>query len=67
MAEALTASEPSRFFRPTPSASGVFASWLGVYLDTSDSLVEWTEIAAIVEDAFRTVAPKALTAELDDR
>jgi hypothetical protein len=26
-----------------------------------------TEIARIVEDAFRTVAPKALIAELDQR
>lgn len=64
----LTASEPDRFFHPTPSASGVFATWLGVYLDTDgDDRVDWTEIASIVEDAFRTVAPKALIAELDRR
>jgi hypothetical protein len=64
----LTASEPNRFFRPTPSASGVFATWLGVYLDTDgDDYVHWAEIAGIVEDAFRAVAPKALIAELDQR
>lgn len=40
--EELTASEPNRFFHPTPSASGVFATWLGVYLDTDDDPVDWT-------------------------
>jgi hypothetical protein len=56
----LTASEPDRFFRPT-SASGVFANWLGVYLDTGgEDRVDWDEIAGIVEDAFRAVAPKTL-------
>lgn len=45
----LTASEPNRFFHPTPSASGVFATWLGVYLDAKDDdRVDWTEIANIV-------------------
>ena len=64
----LTVSEPDRFFRPTPSASGVFANWLGVYLDTEgDDRVDWDEIASIVEDAFRTVAPKTLIRGLDDR
>jgi hypothetical protein len=68
VADELTSSEPNRFFRPTPSASGVFATWLGVYLDTEgDDHVDWSEIAAIVEDAFRVVAPKALIAELDGR
>jgi hypothetical protein len=62
----LTSAEPGRFFRPTPSASGVFATWLGVYLDThGDDRVDWNEIATIVEDAYRTVAPRALIAELD--
>jgi hypothetical protein len=62
----LTASEPNRFFHPTPSASGVFATWLGVYLDTDgDDRIDWTEIASIVEDAFRTVAPRTLVAQLD--
>jgi hypothetical protein len=64
----LASSEPRRFFRPTPSASGVFANWIGVYLDTGgDDRVDWTEIAGIVEDAFRAVAPKPLIAELEQR
>ena len=46
----------------------MFANWLGVYLDTDgDERVDWDEIAGIVEDAFRTVAPKTLIHELDDR
>ena len=63
----LTASEPRRFFHPTPSASGVFAGWLGVYLDADgDDRVDWSEIAGIIEDAFRTIAPKRLIARLDE-
>jgi hypothetical protein len=39
-----------------------------MYLDTSATRkVDWQEVTAIVEDAFRHVAPKALIAELDDR
>lgn len=50
------------------SAAGTFSGWLGVYLDTTGEIsVDWTEIAAILEDAFRTVAPKKLIAELDHR
>ena len=62
----LVAAEPSRFFHPTPSASGTFSDWLGVYLDDSNGdQVDWDEVAAIVEDAYRLVAPKKLLAELD--
>jgi hypothetical protein len=62
----LVAAEPARFFKPAPSASGVFQDWLGVFLDTSGKdKVDWEEIAAILEDAYRNVAPKKLTAELD--
>ncbi len=62
----LAATEPDRFFEPAPSASGVFSTWLGVYLDTAGAdRVDWGEIARILEDAYRTVAPKALVAQLD--
>lgn len=68
VAEELTVAEPERFFQPTPSASGVFADWLGIYLDTADSDgVDWDEIGAILEEAFRLAAPKRLIAELDKR
>ena len=66
--EELVSAEPQRFFEPPVSAAGTFAGWLGVYLDTTGEIsVDWTEIAAILEDAFRTVAPKKLIAELDHR
>jgi len=46
----------------------VFSTWLGVYLDiTGTDKVDWDEIAAIIEDAYRHVAPKALVTELDNR
>jgi hypothetical protein len=64
--EELVAAEPERFFKPAPSASGVFRDWLGVYLDTSgEHRVDWREVTAILEDAYRQVAPKSLVAELD--
>ena len=56
---AMVASEPDRFFRPPYVGH---RGWLGVYLDVP---VEWDEIADIVEDAYRMVAPKKLVAELD--
>jgi len=58
--EARVTSEPERFFRP-PYVGG--RGWLGVYLDVDD--VDWDEIAEIVTDAYREVAPKKLVAQLD--
>jgi hypothetical protein len=57
--EELVMTEPDRFFRP-PYVGG--RGWLGVRLDGD---VDWAEMAAICEDAFRTVAPKKLVAVLD--
>ena len=37
--------------------------WLGVILDLEP--VDWDEIAAVVEDAYRTIAPTKLVAQLD--
>jgi len=36
-----------------------------VFLDTPE--LDWREVAAIVEEAFRRAAPKRLVAELDER
>ena len=64
--EEMVRSDPERFFKPSTSARGVFADWLGVYIDTiGDDNDEWEEIAAIVIDAYRIIAPRALVAELD--
>lgn len=66
--EELVSTEPERFFKPPPSASGTFAGWLGMFLDTAgEHRVDWDEVAAVVEDAFRFVAPKEVIAELDSR
>jgi hypothetical protein len=65
--EELVGAEPSRFFAPPTSASGVFAGWLGVYLDTGANRVNWREIAEILEESYRYIAPRQLVAELDNR
>jgi len=56
--EELVATEPERFFRP-PYVGG--RGWLGVRLDTDP---DWAEIAEIVTDAYRRVAPARLVARL---
>jgi len=54
-----------RFYAPTPSASGVFADWIGVYLDHADGVAtDWQEIEAIIEEAYRLRATKAQASEL---
>ncbi|MFI6451258.1 MmcQ/YjbR family DNA-binding protein [Streptosporangium amethystogenes] len=57
--EALLAEAPQRFFRPPYVGH---RGWLGVYLDVPQ---DWTELAEIVTDAYRTVAPKHLVARLE--
>ena len=57
----LVGEEPERFFVP-PYVGG--RGWLGVRLDVD---VDWAEVAGIVEDAYRMVAPKQLLAILDRR
>lgn len=56
----LCSTEPDRFFRP-PYVGG--RGWIGVRLDGE---VDWDEVAAACEEAFRTVAPKRLVAALDE-
>jgi hypothetical protein len=56
---ALVGSDPKRFFVPPYVGH---RGWLGVRLDVS---VDWEEIADIVLDAYRMVAPKRLLSELD--
>jgi hypothetical protein len=59
--EALVASDPEKFFVP-PYVGG--RGWIGVRLDVP---TDWDEIADLVTDAYREVAPKRLLAELDAR
>ena len=59
--QSMVAADPKRYFIPPYVGH---RGWLGVYLDVP---VDWAEIAEIVEDAYRTIAPKRLVAELDAR
>ncbi len=66
--EDLVAADPIVFFAPTPSSSGVFKDWIGVFLDNQEGAkVNWQDVADVIEDAFRLVAPKKLIAELESR
>lgn len=52
--EELISAEPHRFFRPTPSASGTFSSWLGIFLDLpGPDAVDWREITTALHQAYR--------------
>jgi hypothetical protein len=57
----LVTSDPERFFVPPYVGH---RGWLGVYLDVP---VDWDEIAELVADAYRVVAPKRLAAQLERR
>jgi hypothetical protein len=57
--EALVATYPERYFRPPYVGH---RGWLGVYLDVP---VDWDEVASLVEDAYRSVAPTKLVTRLD--
>jgi hypothetical protein len=56
--EALFESAPDRFYRPPYVGH---RGWLGVRLDVE---VDWAEVAALVRDSYRIVAPKSLAARL---
>jgi hypothetical protein len=58
--EALVASDPSKYFRPPYVGH---RGWLGVYLDVP---LDWAEVAEIITDAYRQIAPKRLIAALDN-
>ncbi|GAC1464730.1 MAG: MmcQ/YjbR family DNA-binding protein [Chloroflexota bacterium] len=59
--DALVFTDPERFFVPPYVGH---RGWLGVWLDVA---VDWEEIAGLVVDAYRMVAPRRLVASLDSR
>jgi hypothetical protein len=59
--EAMVSAQPDRFFVPPYVGS---RGWLGVRLDVP---VDWDQVAEIVTDAYRVVAPPKLREELDAR
>ena len=58
--EELVETEPGHFFRPPYVGH---RGWIGVRMDGD---IDWDEITAMVEEAYRLVAPKKLVAQLDD-
>jgi hypothetical protein len=57
--EELTGLEPDRFFVPPYVGH---RGWLGVTLNVDP---DWDEIAGIIDDAYRLVAPKTLVQRLE--
>jgi hypothetical protein len=57
--EVLVGADPQRFFRPKYVGH---RGWLGVYLDVPQ---DWDQIADLVRDAYREVAPRRLVERLD--
>jgi hypothetical protein len=57
--QALVDADPGRYFVPPYVGH---RGWLGVYLDVPS---DWDEIAELVADAYRELAPGRLVAELD--
>lgn len=57
--EALVSEDPERFFVPKyVGAKG----WVGARLDVEQ---DWEELAELIEDSYRLIAPKRLSALLD--
>ena len=52
--------DPRSFFRPPYVGH---RGWVGVRLDTG---IDWDDVDAVCEDAYRAVAPKRLVELLDD-
>ena len=57
--QALVGSDPDRFFVPPYSGP---KGWIGIWLDVDP---DWGEVAELIEDSYRMIAPKKLVAELD--
>lgn len=57
--EALIADDPERFYRP-PYLGG--KGWVGAHLGADQ---DWDELAELIEDSYRLIAPKRLSARLD--
>jgi predicted DNA-binding protein (MmcQ/YjbR family) len=56
---ALVGSDPERFYVPAYTGS---KGWVGVWLDGD---LDWDEIAELVGESYRLIAPKRLVALLD--
>jgi hypothetical protein len=52
-------SAPEKFFKPPYVGP---SGWVGVYVDRN---VDWDEVASLLEDGYRMVAPKRVLAAFD--
>jgi hypothetical protein len=59
--EELVGSDPDRFFRPPYVGH---RGWVGLRLDVDP---DWQEVGAVIDQAYRLVAPVTLVRQLDDR
>jgi predicted DNA-binding protein (MmcQ/YjbR family) len=59
--EALIAEAPERFFVPAYVGN---KGWVGARLDIDQ---DWDEIAELIEDSYRLIAPKRLAALIEQR
>ena len=57
--ELMVRASPEKFFVPPYLGP---SGWIGVYLDGPQ---DWKEVAVLLEDAYRMIAPKKLLAELE--
>ena len=57
--EELIESDPARFFRPPYVGH---RGWMGLRLDIAP---DWAEVAAVITDAYRCVAPKTLVRQFE--
>jgi hypothetical protein len=55
----LIESNPDRYFRPPYVGP---SGWVGIHLDGD---VEWDDVADLLRDAYRMIAPRKLVAQLD--
>ncbi|MEP6764575.1 MAG: MmcQ/YjbR family DNA-binding protein [Gemmatimonadaceae bacterium] len=55
----MIAARPDRYFVPAYVGP---SGWVGVWLDAK---TDWTELAGILDDGYRSIAPKKLLAQLD--
>lgn len=58
--EVLVSAAPQRFYRPPYIGH---KGWVGAWLDASD--IDWDELAALIDESYRMIAPKRLVQQLD--
>lgn len=58
--EMLIAAAPDRFFKPPYLGP---KGWIGIWLNQS---TDWEEVEDLIETSYRLIAPKKLTAQLDE-